>query len=182
MKSNVFEWTARSIAVLVVLAVSISALAENPRHKTYTFSGVMNAYSPQTTATGPYEIRGPWSLKLKGDKADFSAALDMELSDGWVITKNGGIFDPNARGAHTHHITLVDADDEAARLEAERRNIPVQGTLGVLDLAAEHGLLVDLPDNIQRLRSTNFRASKKLFDFFLERDGLRKEREAERGN
>jgi len=79
----------------------------------------------------------------------------MELSDGWVITKNGGIFDPNARGAHTHHITLVDADD---------------------------GLLVDLPDTIQRLRSTNFRASKKLFDFFLERDGLRKEREAERGN
>jgi hypothetical protein len=75
------------------------------------FGGVMNAYSPQT-ATGPYEIRGPWSLKLKRNftKADFSAALNMELSDGWVLTLNGGNFDPNARGAHTHHITLVDAD------------------------------------------------------------------------
>ncbi len=29
-------------------------------------------------------------------------------------------------------------DDEAARLEACRRNIPVQGTLGILDIAAEH--------------------------------------------
>lgn len=112
MKSKVFEWTARSMAVLVVLAVSIGARAQDWRHKTFVFSGVMNAYSPQTAATGPYEIRGPWSLKLKGEsgKADFYAAVDMELSDGWAITKNGGNFDPNARGAHTHHITLVDAE------------------------------------------------------------------------
>jgi hypothetical protein len=31
----------------------------------------------------------------------------MELSDGWVISKNKSDFDPSARGAHTHHITLV---------------------------------------------------------------------------
>jgi predicted nucleic acid-binding protein len=71
-------------------------------------------------------------------------------------------------------------DDEAARQEAQRRNVSVQGTLGILDLAAEHGLLVDLPNAMQRLRCTNFRASKKLFDFFLERDVLRKRRETER--
>ena len=41
-------------------------------------------------------------------------------------------------------------DDEAARTEAARRNIPVQGTLGILDLAAEHDILADLPDAIQR--------------------------------
>lgn len=67
-------------------------------------------------------------------------------------------------------------DDEAARLEAERRKIPVQGTLGILDLAAEHGLLANFPEALERLRSTNFRASKRLFDFFLERDVQRKER------
>jgi hypothetical protein len=112
MKSKTFEWTARSIAVLVVLAVSIGALAENSRHKTFLFKGVFNAYSPQTSATGPYEIRGPWSMTVNAEsgKADFSAALDMELSDGWAITKNSGNFDPNARGAHTHHITLVGAE------------------------------------------------------------------------
>jgi predicted nucleic acid-binding protein len=70
-------------------------------------------------------------------------------------------------------------DDEAARSEAQRRDIPVQGTLGILDLAAEHSLLIDLPHAIRRLRGTNFRASKKLFDFFLERDALRKPRGAE---
>jgi hypothetical protein len=116
MKSKVFEWATRIIPVLVL--ASVAALAQNatPRR----FSGVINAYSPQTsttsggttTTTGPYEIRGPWSLKLKGDSgtADFSAALNMELSDGWVITENNSNFDPNARGAHTHHVTLVDGD------------------------------------------------------------------------
>lgn len=67
-------------------------------------------------------------------------------------------------------------DDEAARLEAERRKIPVQGTLGILDLAAEHGFLADFPGVLEKLRSTNFRASKRLLDFFLERDAQRKRR------
>lgn len=118
MKSKTFAWSARTLAVLVVAAVSTGVLAQNLEHK--TFRGVINAYSPQTTTTtgtttattGPYEIRGPWSLKFQGDpgKADFFAALNMELSDGWVITENNKDFDPNARGAHTHHITLVNAD------------------------------------------------------------------------
>ena len=68
------------------------------------------------------------------------------------------------------------ADDEAARIEARRRSIPVQGTLGVLDVAAEHSLLADLPSVLQRLRNTNFRASQKLFDSLMERDALRKKR------
>jgi len=94
MKSKAFQWTERIITVLVVLAVSIGVLAQDATHK--RFSGVINAYSPQTSTTGPYEVRGPWSLKVKGDsgKADFSAALNMELSDGWVLTKNMGNFDP----------------------------------------------------------------------------------------
>ena len=116
MKSRAFEWAAPIIPVLVL--ASIAALAQNatPRR----FSGVINAYSPQTstttgttiTTTGPYEVRGPWALKLKGDsgKADFSAALNMELSDGWVITENNSNFDPNARGAHTHHVTFTEGD------------------------------------------------------------------------
>lgn len=111
MKSKTFEWTARSIAVLVVLATSIGTLAENPKHK--TLSGVINAYTPQTTTgTGPYEVRGPWSLKWDCDsgKADFSAALNMEFSDGWVLTTGSKDFDPTKRMAHTHHITLDDAE------------------------------------------------------------------------
>jgi hypothetical protein len=106
MKSKIFVSAAHGIALLVVMAVSITALAENPRHK--VFSGMMNAYTPQTT-TGPYEVRGPWSLtwSCEKGKADFYAALNMELSDGWVMTKNMMNFDPSMRNAHTHHITVV---------------------------------------------------------------------------
>jgi len=64
-------------------------------------------------------------------------------------------------------------------MEAVNRNIPVQGTLGVLDLAAEHGL-VDFENAVEKLRKTNFRASKKLIQFFSERDAQRKRFKSER--
>jgi predicted nucleic acid-binding protein len=73
---------------------------------------------------------------------------------------------------------LLLADDGAARREAARRSIPIQGTLGILDLAAEHGF-VDFPDVVQRLSQTNFRASGKLIQFFMDRDTLRKKRTLE---
>ncbi|MGB7987513.1 MAG: hypothetical protein WCF54_20295 [Terracidiphilus sp.] len=68
---------------------------------------------------------------------------------------------------------LLLADDGAARMEAARRKIPVQGTLGILDLAAEHGF-VDFPKALGKLMQTNFRASTKLLQFFLDRDARRK--------
>ena len=107
MKSKLFGRTALTIAVLLMI-VSVSALAEDLAHK--KFSGSINGYTPQVGATGPYEFRGPWSLTTRGEsgKAVFSAALNMELSDGWVITKNNSDFTPSARGAHTHHITFND--------------------------------------------------------------------------
>ncbi|HEX4007425.1 MAG TPA: hypothetical protein VHX60_14710 [Acidobacteriaceae bacterium] len=122
MKSKAYGWAA--IAVLLVLA-NISAAAQGPMQDrfersggTITFEGQINAYSPQTATTGtagPYEIRGPWSLSLKrdrdGDTFRFSAAVNMELSDGWVLTTNrnsASPFDPSARNAHTHHITMTE--------------------------------------------------------------------------
>jgi predicted nucleic acid-binding protein len=64
-------------------------------------------------------------------------------------------------------------DDWAARREAERRNLVVQGTLGLLSLASERGL-VDLTEAICRLRTTNFRASEELLRSMLDRDRDRK--------
>jgi predicted nucleic acid-binding protein len=105
----------------------------------------------------------------------------MEKLPEWVTVKSpvtaisqlSSLLGPGEREA----IALIEelaadvllVDDDAARHEAQRRNIPVQGTLGVLDLAAVHGFLADLPEAIEKLKSTNFRASKRLFDFFLER-------------
>lgn len=109
MKSKHMQYAAQ-VGVLVLMA-SIGALAQNRAPARTNFSGIINAYSPQTTTTGPYEVRGPWGLQLKGSsgKADFFAALNMVLSDGWVLTLGDGNFDPNGRGAHTHHITMVNA-------------------------------------------------------------------------
>jgi predicted nucleic acid-binding protein len=70
---------------------------------------------------------------------------------------------------------LLLVDDGAARREATRRELPVMGTLGILDLAAEHGH-ADFSAAARKLMQTNFRASGKLIQFFLERDALRKQR------
>ena len=110
---------------LLVMATTIGARTQAPPCQ--SFSGVLNGYSPQTTATGPYEVRGPWSLTIDGEtgKATFSAAVNMELSDGWVITRNGSDFDPAARGAHTHHIRMV------ADVTETSEGIQVKGTATV---------------------------------------------------
>lgn len=59
-------------------------------------------------------------------------------------------------------------DDKAARNAAETRGLPVIGTLGLLSLAAERGLL-DFKDALEKLRKTNFRASQTLFDELIKR-------------
>jgi hypothetical protein len=92
-----------SLAV-VVLALAIGGLAQTPTQG--KFRGVFNDYTPQNVG-GPWEVRGQWSLKLKGESgmADFSAALTMVHSDLGVT--NGDLNNPKARAAHTHHVTLV---------------------------------------------------------------------------
>jgi len=113
MKCKALGITTRLIAILA-LTVGIGALAQPPKHM--KFSGTMNDYTPATGVSGPWEVRGHWSMKVKGEsgKADFSAALTMERSDQGVILNGKGDFDnannntPTPRNAHTHHITLVD--------------------------------------------------------------------------
>jgi predicted nucleic acid-binding protein len=62
--------------------------------------------------------------------------------------------------------TLLLIDDADGRAEANRRNIPNTGTLGVLNAAAVLQLL-DLPVALARLAATNFRVSQALIDDLL---------------
>jgi hypothetical protein len=106
MKSEGF-WGAVQIGALVV-AASIGGLAQTPRET--HFRGTISDYTPQSVG-GPWEVRGLWSLKVKGDSgtADFSAALTMVRSDMGVMLSGGGdLNSAKQRNAHTHHITLVD--------------------------------------------------------------------------
>jgi predicted nucleic acid-binding protein len=70
---------------------------------------------------------------------------------------------------------LLIIDDAAGRAEANRRNIPNTGTLGVLRAAAIRGF-VDFPAALARLAATNFRASRSLFDDLLAEHLERKRR------
>jgi hypothetical protein len=110
MKTKAMWWIV--CACTLVLVMSIGALAQAPVQ--VKLSGVINDYTPETIVpfVGPWEIRGDWSLKVKGDsgKADFSAALTMVRSDYWVLTFGADPEDPSLRRPHTHHITLVDGD------------------------------------------------------------------------
>jgi hypothetical protein len=111
MKSRPF-WKVAHVGVLA-LALSISALAQTPKHM--RFRGLFRDYTPAnnpTTVAGPWEGGGEWSLELKGesDKVEFSAALTMVHSDLGVT--GGDLNTPKARNAHTHHVTLVDGTVE----------------------------------------------------------------------
>jgi predicted nucleic acid-binding protein len=57
--------------------------------------------------------------------------------------------------------------------EARRLGLNVTGMLGVLDLAAERGL-IDLPSAVTAVRQTNFRIDPSLLDRLLDADRLRR--------
>jgi predicted nucleic acid-binding protein len=68
---------------------------------------------------------------------------------------------------------LLLVDEKAARKEAAKRNLATSGTLGVLDRAAEKGM-VDFLQAFQRLKQTSFYISPPVEQFFLQRDAQRK--------
>jgi predicted nucleic acid-binding protein len=65
---------------------------------------------------------------------------------------------------------LLLMDDRQGVSTARRKGFGVIGTIGILDLAAERGL-VDLPAAVSRLRQTNFRRSESMLDALLEKHG-----------
>jgi len=73
------------------------------------------------------------------------------------------------------HADMVLMDDLEARAEAERHGVAVMGTLRVLELAAERGL-IDLPTAITKLEATSFHLPRALVQAMLSRDATRKSR------
>ena len=65
---------------------------------------------------------------------------------------------------------LILIDDRKGKAVAQSKGFEVTGTIGVLDLAAERGL-VDLVDAVERLKCTNFRYRQELFDVLLKKHG-----------
>jgi hypothetical protein len=120
MKNMALPWAVRTF-VIVVLAVTASAQSQAPTPD--HFSGILNDYTAATGVSGPWEMHGAWSLKLKKDsgKADFSVVMTMEHSDYWVLanppvqttppvpTLSSTVDNPGLRDPHTHHLSMTDA-------------------------------------------------------------------------
>lgn len=104
MKGKIWLRAVLCIFAALGLAIAIRAIADSrtPTH----FSGVINDYTPVVGTTGPWEVRGPWSLTLhpESNTADFSAAITMELSD-FSLTSTD--ISASARMQHTHNLTVV---------------------------------------------------------------------------
>jgi predicted nucleic acid-binding protein len=88
-------------------------------------------------------------------------------------------LDPGERAAITLSETLradlLLIDERAGAILAQRRGLATIGTLGVLDLASQAGLL-RLHDAFVRLRKTNFRYPPSLLETLLESEKHRKNR------
>ncbi|MGZ8844002.1 MAG: DUF3368 domain-containing protein [Pyrinomonadaceae bacterium] len=64
---------------------------------------------------------------------------------------------------------LILLDEIRARRIALAQGMPVIGTLGVIERAADQGL-IDLPAVIKKLEQTSFRVSRRLLDELLQRN------------
>jgi predicted nucleic acid-binding protein len=76
-----------------------------------------------------------------------------------------------------HYLILCGAievliDDRSARRTAHQRGLSIAGTLGVMERAAESGLL-NLSEAVQKLLNTNFRIDPDVVREVLERDAAR---------
>jgi hypothetical protein len=70
-------------------------------------TGVINDY---LESSGGWHVNGEWSVHAKGasGKADFFLSLTMLRSDLWVLLTGADPTNPALRGAHTHHVGLID--------------------------------------------------------------------------
>jgi hypothetical protein len=103
---------------LLVSGAGLSGLSRNEAAQrdqpalTRHFTGLINDYGPSAAVVngGPYEMRGTWSLVVNQQRgtASFSAALNMETSDFGIVQGTVNKDIPASRGAHTHHISLMD--------------------------------------------------------------------------
>ncbi len=117
MNRKTSMWSTKAVALLcsaAALAAATRVLADDDDKRTERLNGLIDDYSAQNGVSplGPWQIHGEWSLQLqrKSTKAEFSAAIAMELSD--YSRTPSDIDNPALRSPHTHHIAMHNASVE----------------------------------------------------------------------
>ena len=118
--------------------------------------------------------------ELRHASAPPSVQAWMKQPPGWVeVSPASAIEDPALKALDPGegaaialglalHADLILIDERKGAAAALNKGFEVVGTLGVLDLAAELGL-VDLVDALARLKRTNFRYRQELLDVLLKK-------------
>lgn len=85
------------IAALVTIVVALTSQGLAQTGTPNRLGGIIDDFTPVLDTSGPWQLSGQWTLKLKGNggSGDFSAALNMVRAE-FV----------DARSAHTHHVTI----------------------------------------------------------------------------
>jgi hypothetical protein len=88
----------RCAAAILAAAVTLGSQALAGTSQYTKLTGLIHDYTPALDASGPWQVVGEWSLRVKNasGKVDFVASLNMVRSDNDV------------RAAHTHHMRLHD--------------------------------------------------------------------------
>jgi predicted nucleic acid-binding protein len=97
-------------------------------------------------------------IEVRESPAFFDDALLATLDDG----ERAAI----ALAALHPELLLLLMDDRAGVLVARKKGLAVTGTLGVLDMASQRGLL-DLAEAFKRLRNTTFRCPEEIMNGLL---------------
>jgi len=118
--------------------------------------------------------------ELISRKAPLLVRDRIAAAPAWLEVRDAPLSDPNDASLATIdagekaviqlavalHANLLLMDDRKGVSAAEKRGLRVTGTLGVLDLAADRGL-VEFGQAIRKLERTNFRRPEALLDDLL---------------
>lgn len=122
---------------------------------------------PSTVHTELSDSRAPLSVRR------WIAAVPawLEIHQTTVLPQVSGLHAGETAAialAKSLHADLLLMDDRAGSRRAKQEGLRVTGTLGVLEVAAQRGLL-DLRNAFTRLRSTNFRCPEEVMQMLLDK-------------
>jgi predicted nucleic acid-binding protein len=125
------------------------------------FAELTHAHAPE--AVQRWAVALPdWAEVRKASGVVMAGVLDLGETEAIAL----------AQELHADSLLL---DEVEARQFALRLGLPVAGTVGVLEKAAERGW-IDLAEALHRLTRTNFRIAPELLREALTRDGARRDR------
>jgi len=115
------------------------------------------------------EVATEYSLKLP-DWVHIVSPANINMQNMLAQYIDMGEASAIALGIEIEGCTII-LDDYSARKMAEKLNLAITGTIGVIIKAKKDGIITSIKPFIERLKATNFRLSPSLYDEALKEAG-----------